>query len=57
MSANCEESNGSIAVFASGAIVGIVATLLFFKLQNRRACCPVDAEKEEYQVEGGDLFV
>ena len=30
MSVFNEESNGSIAVFASGAIVGMVATLLFF---------------------------
>jgi hypothetical protein len=57
MSAFNDDNSGSIAAFASGAIVGIVATLLFFKLQNRRSCCPEQIDDDEYHVEGGDLFV
>ena len=56
MSIDNDDCGGAIAALASGAILGVVATLLIIRMQRNRA---KDARRNEddYCYDGGDLFV
>lgn len=56
MSIDNDDTGGAVAAFASGAIIGVVATLLLLRMQRNRAK-DARGNEDEYCYDGGDLFV
>lgn len=56
MSTDNDDTGGAVVAFASGAIIGVVATLLFIRMQSNRARNSREYDND-YIYDGGDLFV
>jgi len=56
MSAVDDDTPGAVVAFASGAIIGVLATLLFVRVQRNRERCSRE-RGDDYSYDGGDLFV
>lgn len=56
MSTDNDDTGGAVVAFASGVLIGVVATLLFVRIQGNRAIAS-KAYDDDYNYDGGDLFV
>jgi len=56
MSIGNDDTGEAVVAFASGVLIGVAATLLFVKIHNNRS---IGSKKnyEDYQYDGGDLFI
>jgi hypothetical protein len=56
MSTVDDDNTGAVVAFVSGALIGIAATLLFVKAQQKRAMA-AKANGDDYYYDGGDIFI
>lgn len=58
MSTDNDDTAGAVVAFASGAIIGVFATLLIMRIQSNRAnASKAYCDDYDYDYDGGDLFV
>ena len=56
MSVTRDDAAEAFVAFASGAIVGVVATLLLLRMQGKRSVGSGEND-DDYCYDGGDLFI
>lgn len=61
MSTANDDNAGAVVAFVSGALIGVAATLLFVRMQNRRGAaahlCNGKTSDNDYCYDGGDIFI